>query len=155
MKELLSRFLLRKLRDTSERSRPPSNQTLLADQLDELNPRDAFRLRVSNLRDEAKARHMQGGDAEMEQTMMELVAMAMTMKREDHALQREEIAVAIGLSSQDYLLAEAAILEPEKLFDALPSWFVLFGYDEGNFMADLEAKAHLAIAHRRNMSPDE
>ncbi len=91
----------------------------------------------------------------MEQTMMELVAMAMTMKREDHALQREEIAVAIGLSSQDYLLAEAAILEPEKLFDALPSWFVLFGYDEGNFMADLEAKAHLAIAHRRNMSPDE
>lgn len=149
MKELLLRFLRKGQRDTPGHS-PPREE-----QLSKINPKDDFKLRVSRLRQEATARHMQGGDTDLEQTKMELVAMVMTINREDHDVSRGKISRAIGLSQEDYDLAEAAILEPDKLFAILPSWLTLFGYDEENFMEDLDAKAHIAMEHRRNISSSE
>lgn len=75
--------------------------------------------------------------------------MVMTMQREDHDLQHGVIASIIGLSEYDYMLAEAGILEPEKLVACLAARLDYFGYDQIAFTKDLEEKAELLIEHRR------
>jgi hypothetical protein len=153
MKELLRRLFWKKPDDSLESSATQRSQSLSNPFSTEINPKSDFQIRIDGLRNDAYVRHQKGGDAQLRQTMMELVAIAMAMKREDYELKRIYIADRIGLSKQDYDLAEAGILEPDRLFKALPSWLELFSYNEVNFMEDLVAKSKLAILYRKNEPP--
>src|SRR3989304_6041450 len=104
-------------------------------------PTEDTKTRIARLKQEAQFRRDQGGDAELEQTQIELVAMAMTIVREDEELTMQQVADLLNVTKLDYNLAEGAILEPEKFFELLPEWLELYGYDQQKFMEDLDARS--------------
>jgi hypothetical protein len=98
---------------------------------DVINPlADPELRRLACLIDEANFRIRQGGDALLEQKMMDVIGKALQYTRQEIVHQSlEELATQLETNTNDLFYAEAGILEPDLFFSFLPTWAQTLGHE--------------------------